>query len=145
MSRNVIRDGQTRKFHIKPETNLHEGLTGEYRPMLPEQVMRLESEVEKVRVNDAGGESLAIADALQRHVTSWSEVDEKSKAVPVDFDALRRLPLTLLRALHFIVAGVRASDPIPTEAATKDRLAELRAMADGKPPGQVALVESQGN
>ncbi|MCA9221573.1 MAG: hypothetical protein KDA71_14680 [Planctomycetales bacterium] len=146
---NVIRDGFTRSGYIKPIELLHQGLEFTYRPMLPEDTLRLEREIDQVAGEDAGGEALAIANSMANYVREWSEVDEKGKPLPVSMDAMRRLPLPLLRRVHYIVAGVQASDVKPSESenaeAGRTRLRELQAIATGQPPGQVTLEEQLGN
>lgn len=139
-TRNLIRDGLTRKGYFQPAENYHDGMSFTYRPMLAEDALRCDREIERLSNEDAGAAAHAMADALQSRVVTWSEVDENDKPVAVSFDSLRRQPIIVLRTIYYIVAGWRESDPMPaaTEEQVKSRLDELRAKAAGESPGQSA-------
>lgn len=138
MSRNVIRDGQTRKGHIDAVPRLHDSLTFEYRPMLAETVESVEASASKV-ATDKGVQMIAMETA--KHLVSWSEEDEKGGALAIEFETVRRLPFPLLNKLYRIVAGMMVTDEVPgsTTSDIEERLEEIRRATEGKPP--IVVVE----
>ena len=148
MSRNVIRDGQTRAGYIAARDRLHDFLRFQYRPMLAEDVELTEVESSKGE-DPRKGVRLIAAQVVQR-LESWSEEDEQGQAVPIDLEAVRRLRYPVLLALYKIVAGLRASDPDPDstgqqDAAADDLATDIIRQAEGKAPGQERLQEQEGN
>jgi len=137
MTRNVIRDGQTRRGHIDGVARLHDSLTFDYRPMLAETVESVEAAA--TRVSTADGVQM-IAMETAKHLVYWSEEDDKGAKLPINFENVRRLPFPLLNKLYRVVAGMAATDQVPGELSTdvEARLEEIRKQAGG-----VSLLEQR--
>lgn len=138
-TKNIIRDGQTRRGRIDEEPGLHEGLAFEYRPSLPEEVEQIESAAQKEKPKD--GVRL-IAAYMAERLVEWSESDGDPS-----FENVRRLPFDLFNKLYKVLVGMRATDPIeePTKDEEDEEIAALRAQAEGKDPGREAAETSEGN
>lgn len=133
MTKNVIRDGQTRKGHIDGVKRLHESLTFDYRPMLAEVVEAVESAAAKV---DTKAGVQMIAAETTKHLVDWSEEDDKGGKLAIEFENVRRLPFPLLNKLYRVVAGMTATDEVPGSVTSdvEERLEELRKLTEGVPP-----------
>lgn len=147
MSRNVINDGYTRRFYIEAVEGLHEELSGEYRPMIPEEVETLNVAVDAAKPRDSVH---LVAAAMFGKLVSWSEVEGESgkeKPVAISFDAIRKLPYPILTRLRRIVAGTSPTDLRPNASAeeTDEYLKGLQAAAAGKAPGLDQLATDQKN
>lgn len=147
MSRNIISDGYTRRFYIEAVEGLHEELSGEYRPMLPEEVETLNVAIDSAKPKESVH---LVAAAMFGKLVSWSEVEGepgKEKPVTLSFEAIRRLPYPLLSRLRRIVAGTSPTDlrPNATPEETNDYLKGLQAAAAGIAPGLEQLANDQKN
>lgn len=138
-TKNIIRDGQTRRGRIDEEPGLHEGLSFQYRPSLPEEVEQIEAAAQKEKPKD--GVRLIAAFCADRLV-DWSEADGDP-----NFENVRRLPFDLFNKLYKVLVGMRATDPIedPTKEEEDEEIAALRAQSEGKSPGREATEKSEGN
>jgi hypothetical protein len=138
----IPKDGYTRRGYIPPVKGLHEGMTFDYRLMLPEQVELLGDAMK----GKSGKEStLLVAAAIAEQIANWSEVegvDGAEKAVPVSTNAIRSLPRPLLLDLRDIVQGVMASaePPDASDQETNEYIAALKASAEDRAPGQSQLT-----
>lgn len=145
MVRNVIDDGYTKPGFIAPEDRLHQGLSFEYRPMLPEEA----DAVDEVIVKQPAQEShKVIRAALRNHLVSWDEKDKSGKALSIELDHVRRLPPRLFNKLYRIVSGQIASDDLPDASPDQERdyvQALLESAGTDKSPGQVADEADQKN
>lgn len=109
-TRNVIRDGMTRRGRIDPIERLHDALEFEYRPMLAVEVEDVGNAIERA----TAAESINLtAAAIADHLVSWSEVGENDKEIPPEFENIVRLSFTLLNKLYMILAGASPSALIP--------------------------------
>lgn len=132
MSRNVIRDGQTRQGRIDPIEGLYDELDFGYRPMLAEDVEQLEADASAAKTARDGVQLTADATATQ--LETWSEATEKGEPLPPVFENVRRLPFSQLNKLYRIVAGMAPTDPIPNARGEEmeERFADLRRRAAGE-------------
>lgn len=109
-----LSDGYTFVGYIEPEDRLHDGLMFEYRRMLFEDVVEMDSASQ--RLEDRGepkqAERLKAA-TISKHIKRWSEVDENGKMREVSADNLRHIGLIPFRRLTRIVAGSDPSDEMP--------------------------------
>lgn len=145
MSRNIIRDGQTRRGYIAAVERIYESLEFEYRPMLAEEVELTESVIQKGKPKEAV--DFVCAQLVQK-LTTWSEVDENDKAVPISFDNIRRLPYGLLNKLYRVVAGLVPTDPVPNAAKEEqDELVArlIEAAKTGRKVGDLVEEEAEKN
>jgi hypothetical protein len=139
MSRNVIPadDGYTRPGYIEAVERLHDSLEFTYRPMIPEEVDAVDEVVMKKPARE--GNSVVRA-AIQQHLVSWSEVDEKGEPLRINLQNIRRLPWPVFNRLYKIICGQLPSDPVPdaSPAEEDDYVRDLvEAAGSGKTPGQV--------
>lgn len=163
MSQNIINEGYTRKGYIAQVDRdqrgiqtevLHGELEFEYRPMLPEEVEELTAAV------DAASPTKSIhlvAAAIVGKLVSWGEVTavkqdgkvifDKFVPVPINFEAVRRLPYPMIYRLRNIITGTSASDlrPQASKEEQSDYEKGLKAIMDGKAPGQALLEADQKN
>lgn len=134
MTRNVIRDGQTKCGYIEAMPKLHDGLMFEYRPMLSETLEAVESAA--VKTDGSKGAQLVIME-VTKHLVSWSEENDKGEALPIEFDTVRKLwPSMLFNRLYRIISGQTVTDEVPGSSNNdiEDRLEEVRQAIEGKPP-----------
>jgi hypothetical protein len=134
MSKNVFRDGQTRRAYIAAVERLHDDLAFSYRPMLPEEVEITEAALTSKEAKKAV--EIIVAQVV-RHVVEWSEVDDHDKPQPVSVRNVRHLPYQVLNKLYKIIAGLMPSDPLPDGAPKDDQddyLADVLREAEGKMP-----------
>ena len=146
-TRNIIRDGYTRRGRIDAIERLHDSLDFEFRPMLPEQVEDLDAAVDKCKPKEAAP---LVAAAMAEQLTSWSEVEgegDNEKMAPITVDNLRRLPYPLLSRLRKVVAGLAPTDALSdaSDDEQSDYIIQLRAKAAGKPAGLELLSSDQKN
>ena len=131
-------DGYTRKGYIKGVDNHYGSVAFEYRPMLPEE---RDDILHAVRTSPPGRWGLAMRQALASKVTSWDVTNPMTgKAVPVELDAVKRLPPDVFDRLFNIVSGSTASDPAPDateEEATSYVDDLLKAASSGRREGDI--------
>ncbi len=145
MSRNIIRDGYTRRGFIEAEDRLYDYLSFEYRPMLAEVVEMVEEASQRQETVKEGVRVVAAATA--EHLVSWSEVEKDGEKVPHSVEEVRRLPFSMLNKLYRIVAGITPTDPIP-DSTPKDSalfVQDIIAKASGEGPGAKAAAASEKN
>jgi hypothetical protein len=136
-TKNLIRDGQTRRGFVAPAVDgLHEGLDFEFRPMLAEQVEQTEDEYERADTPRDG--ILLLAGRIADHLVSWSEVDDSGERLAPRFEFVRLLPHPLMRRVYRVLTRQDASDEPPksTPDETRERLEELRRRAAGVSPAE---------
>ena len=111
---NYIRDGFTQAGYIAEVENLHGECRFNYRPMLPEESLKMDI-FRGQFFNDGTKIVNEIATLLQPRIESWSEsVDgEPLKITVVN---LRRIRPQLLHKLYDVVSGNRASDTDPSRS-----------------------------
>jgi hypothetical protein len=142
-TRNVIRDGMTKRGRIDPVERLHDAMEFEYRPMLAAERELLADAVSRAKPDEG---FYLIADAIADHLESWSEVDGKDKPVDPNFEAVSRLSETLAYKLYGIVGGFAPSARLPdaTSDEENEHLESLRQRASGVHPAD-AEAEAAGN
>jgi len=142
MSRNVIRDGQTRRGKIEAVSGQHDEIVFEFRPMIAEETEQANylSEQATERTGNAGDGVAIVIDEIAKHLVSWSEVDEKGRAIEPSVANVRQLSLTLVRKLFLVINGSIPSGvvPKPTDDELAERLAKIRESAAG-----VSAAESE--
>lgn len=108
-----IEDGYTRRARISAIAGLHGQLDFEYRPMLPAEVEELEGRISTlVARGDHRAASNMVAAAIAEKLTEWDVKLRKSReAVPINSQAVARLPVGLFTKLKLVIQGGRASDP----------------------------------
>lgn len=146
MPRNIIIDGYTKRAHVKPLEGIHQGLTFEYRPMLPEEVEDLDALDGKHRDNPKEHQ-LAIAKMIAAKMSKWDEEGANGETVTITGEAMRRMPPALAVQIRQIVMGFRASDPNPNGTPAENAaIAKAREQeAQGLPPGQMELAQARKN
>ena len=145
MSNNVIQDGYTRDGYLDLSDLGYDPLSFEYRPALPEDTQALDVQLERLD-NSKGKGALLTARFCQERLTSWSETNgSEDAALPHDLDNVRRLPDPMLRGLHGIISGWRASDPKPAADKTADDIESELAAIDRELSGATEVAEDQGN
>lgn len=141
MANNVIRDGFTRSGYIATDPGIYQAMKFRYRPMLSEQ-----SEVfisEDFRRRPPKQKVQMAAAAIVGQLVEWDETDENGP-LPITVENVRRLPHLLFQAVLNVVAGFRASDPLPgaspAEQGEEDEYTRhlLASAASGETPGQAA-------
>lgn len=100
-----IPDGYTERGFIAAEEGKHPELRFEYRPLLHEQVVRIDGE--SARKN---GSNEPAAKALAEQLVSWDVKDASGGEVKISSESLMRIRPPLFIKLYAIVAGYRASD-----------------------------------
>lgn len=124
MSRNVIRDGQTRRAALKPVPRQHDGLVFSYRPMLAADFQVSEAAIGEVRRPEDGVKVLA--KVLADHIKEWSEEDEKGNPLPITQKNWERMPYGMMRQVYMICAGFTPSDEIEdNDREESDRVTQL--------------------
>ena len=147
MSKNIIEDGYTREGYIEAWEGVHDEMDFTYRPMLPNEVTRLERALEK---STDGSHGDIIAGVLAKKLETWSEVDKDGEAILIDFKTVRRLPWLILATTSNIVKGTRASDLRKSEVDTdasedNDTIIDNILGTDPKPEGQKLLEAERKN
>lgn len=135
-TRNLIRDGQTRKAVIAAVDNLNQGLAFQYRPMLPLDYQILSDAVDKQAAKRRSDEiTRLVAAAIVKHLAEWSEVDEKDEPVPINLQTVLMLPYPLIKAIYDIITGYKPSDALTDESDDEEeeneRLQRLLEGVDG--------------
>lgn len=139
MSQNCIWDGQEKDGYLESIPGVHEELRFKYRPMLPQFVEDLDALMLDSKTTPQQ-RIVILSAALSKQIMSWSEVRLNDKGelapVPIEAESVRRFPYPLLTALHRVIAGMRASDPVPdaSPAQVSAYAKELEAMAAGAHP-----------
>ena len=126
---NFIDDGYTQAGFIAAREGMHDDLRFTYRPMLPEEVDKVQAVLER---EDVAASHAAIRGVLLEKLKSWSD------ELPVTADSLRRLRPALWNRLYLIAAGRQPSDPDPK--ATPDERDEW--LQDVMESGKVVLEGS---
>lgn len=145
MTRNTIRDGQTRKAAIAPTEGLNEGLTFEYRPLLPIEFQKIEDAVAKQNRNDKSHEAVRIiADVLAQKVVAWSEETADGKPVPISSKAWLAMPFPLIKATYDIISGYRPSDALENDGDEADETVRVEQLLEGM-SGRDAVEADQKN
>lgn len=129
MSRNIIRDGQTKPGYMEAGDGRYEAMEFDFRPMLPETVETVEAFVALNSQKDPIKTAHCVAGNVAKHLQTWSEVEEDGSPSPITFENVRRLPFPVLNRLYRIVAGLQASDlkPGASPKETTDYVEELIA------------------
>ena len=142
-TRNVIRDGMTRRGRIDPVERLHDALEFEYRPMLAAEVEDVGNAIEKATAAESTNLTAA---AIADHLVEWSEVDEKEKQIPPTFENVARLSFSLLNKLYMILAGASPSALIPnsTPDEQSEYILKLHQHVQGVSPAK-AEEQAVGN
>ena len=102
---NFIDDGYTQAGFIAAREGMHDDLRFTYRPMLPEEVDKVQAVLER---EDVLASHAAIRGVLIDKLKDWSD------KLPITADSLRRLRPVLWNRIYLIVAGRQPSDPDPT-------------------------------
>lgn len=129
MSRNIIRDGQTKPGYMEAGEGRYEAMEFEFRPMLPETVETVEAFVAINSQKDPVKTAHCVAGNVAKHLAVWSEVEEDGKPTPITFENVRKLPFPVLNRLYRIVALLQASDlkPGASPKEASDYVADLIA------------------
>lgn len=145
MSRNLIRDGYTRKGYVAPVARQHEGLRFTYRPMLPGEWAEI---MDRVQGRKPRERTAIYATELAKRILWWSEVDGSDAPVPVSPSNVVLLPVPLWTAVLDVVVGIRASDHDPEEDKSADDadIASMVAACESTlPPGMADLEAERKN
>lgn len=131
-TRNLIRDGQTRKAVIAAVDNLNQGLAFQYRPMLPLDYQILSDAVDKQAAKRRSDEiTRLVAAAIVKHLAEWSEVDEKDEPVPINLQTVLMLPYPLIKAIYDIITGYKPSDALTDESDEEEENERLQRLLEG--------------
>jgi len=135
MSKNIIRDGYTRKGRIDGRHTGHDSIDFEYRPLMATETANLDS---KLTGRDGARDVRLIAGVLSGKVTSWSECKDDGTPEPVTADSLAKMPFPLLNAMHRIVAGIIPSDPVgdDMDEVGEDEEALIKSLLEGTNPSE---------
>lgn len=137
MSKNIIRDGQTKAGYLELSEGRYEPMEFTYRPMLPETVETVEAFVAVNSQKDPVKTTHCVAAMVAKHIETWGEVEADGKPSPIIFENVRRLPFPVLNRLYRILAGLQASDPRPAATAPDpDYVQNLIAEVSGAAPIQ---------
>ncbi|MBT7069648.1 MAG: hypothetical protein HN975_02005 [Anaerolineae bacterium] len=141
MTCNLINDGYTKDAYIKPFDGVHDGMTFKYRPMLPNEVTRYESKIDKCPAGDQGN---ITAGVIAIKLVEWSEETKDKKPVPIDYDNVRKVPYDLLATMIGIIKGTRPCDEPPGKNSHDSYHSNADDICEeGDNPG-VRLLEEQG-
>ena len=131
-TRNLIRDGQTRKGVIAAVDNLNQGLAFEYRPMLPLEYQTLSDAIDRQAEKKRSDEiTRYVAAALVKHLVSWSEVDEKGNPVPINLPNMLLMPYPIIKAVYDIIAGFKPSDAITDGGSDEEEDQRIQRLLEG--------------
>lgn len=132
MGLNYIPDGCTRQFVIAPEPGLHDGLTGNYRPLFGVKRATTMAKLSEVGLRSQGDAETMAAVVSSQHVIDWDLVDDKGKPCPVTPDAVLHLQPALGGHLFGILIGTKPSllpkDKTLTERTIQQIEDELRGL-----------------
>lgn len=106
----IIRDGFTQRGYIAAEEGLHPALRFTFRPMIPEDVERVEQARER---EPAAEKSRARTGAvIAKQLESW-DVKFGDDNAPISEQTVRRMRLSLQTKLYNVITGFRATDIDP--------------------------------
>lgn len=131
-TRNLIRDGQTRKAVIAAVDNLNQGLAFEYRPMLPLDFQILSDAIDKQSAKRRSDEiTRLVAAAIVKHLVNWSEVDDKDNPMPISLQTVLMMPYPLIKAIYDIITGYKPSDALQDESDEDEEDERVHRLLEG--------------
>ena len=99
-----IHDGQTLRFFIKPLPGVHDGLRGEYRPVLSRDRAVIVKRNGELFARDAGQAQDFMAKTVAGQIVSWDFSDGKT-VLPVTAEVMARMhPLLFTRLRDIVIA-----------------------------------------
>lgn len=138
----LIDDGTIEDGYIAERKGLHPALRFRYRPMLHWERDVLAVQVGQKPPREVDGYFVT---TIRQKLVSWDAKDKAGTAIPIRDDVIQRLRPALFDRLYNVIAGASPSDPDPARQDHEQADAGLKAVLDGRSPGDVQQESHEGN